>query len=205
MMCLDIGCSSGGFDEILENRISKGSWIQNHFGYWIGIDIDRKKILCAKNVIDANFMIADAKMLPFQNMSFDVVHSAGTLHHMDDYHGGLSEMSRVCEVGGMLYLFEVVNNNLFYSMCRKISKSWKGDAVLSTFSSDDILDILKKDFHIMDVKYFWRSVISDIIFLVFGKEPIASLRINKFVGDIFDKIGFGKVLCCHLVVVAKRR
>jgi ubiquinone/menaquinone biosynthesis C-methylase UbiE len=52
------------------------------------------------------FQVADAERLPFEDASFDAIHSKDSLHHMDDPRAALAEYRRVLKPGGTLVIVE---------------------------------------------------------------------------------------------------
>ena len=55
---------------------------------------------------DLRFFVADAERLPFDDDSFDAIHSKDSLHHMDDPRAALAEYRRVLRPGGTLVIIE---------------------------------------------------------------------------------------------------
>ena len=86
---LDVGCGDGAYEVALEEN----------FGYLVGLDAIRQNLQTAerevKNAGKVDFVLADAKHLPFKDMSIDVVLCSEVLEHVSDPSGALTELSRV--------------------------------------------------------------------------------------------------------------
>ena len=94
---LDIGCNWGRWSVAASQK-----------GYRaIGMDPDLGAIFAARRVakslsVSPNFVVGDARALPFSNDAFDVVFSFGVLQHLSkpDVRQALAEVSRVMTPGG---------------------------------------------------------------------------------------------------------
>jgi ubiquinone/menaquinone biosynthesis C-methylase UbiE len=201
---LDYGCGSGGFQEITGDRKHLDSWLLKHGGTdAVGIDVNPDKIYLAYNRIGngTQFICCDGKQLPFSDGSFNLVHEVGVLHHIENYTEGLKEIHRVMEPSGVLYLVEAVDNDFIYRLCRRIKGRWQGDSIHSFFTTYELDKQLKRYFTIVDRKYYWRYVVSDLL-REYNAEPAASLYFNDYMSQFLNKIRFSKYSCCHYVVKA---
>jgi SAM-dependent methyltransferase len=96
-MLLDIGCGTGQSRQIYEDRTS---------GY-VGIDLSLEALLLARRKFPAaNWRLADACRLPFDDNVFDAVAFSSVLHHMPDFRPALSEARRVLKPGGSVFAFD---------------------------------------------------------------------------------------------------
>ncbi|MDW8044793.1 MAG: class I SAM-dependent methyltransferase [Nitrososphaerota archaeon] len=107
MLVLDLGCGTG---RCLLKLAQKGVNA-------VGIDISpfminksKEKLKRYKQQID--LIICDAENLPFNNASFDVVISYGTLHHLPSISKALCEVSRVLKDRGLFMAYEAQNTPL---------------------------------------------------------------------------------------------
>ncbi|HVF24612.1 MAG TPA: methyltransferase domain-containing protein [Anaerolineales bacterium] len=114
---LDVGCGSG----ILLN----GAAMRLTTGKATGIDIWAPqsgggnlallwKNARAEGVADKiEFREADARSMPFDDASFDVVMSSGALHHIshnfDDHERAVREMARVLKLGGRIVIWDITH------------------------------------------------------------------------------------------------
>jgi ubiquinone/menaquinone biosynthesis C-methylase UbiE len=93
---LNVGGSAGIID----------SYLSNHFGNVVGIDIDESAIAHAeKNYTKPNllFLVGDALNLEFRNGSFDVVICSQVYEHVADAEKMMAEIFRVLQPGGVCY------------------------------------------------------------------------------------------------------
>lgn len=123
---IDIGCGEGG-------------WLRDNGGPGVvGLDSDLMKLHKARLNAKAgtNFILADAQFLPFKENSFAKVRASGVLHHVENFLLAIDEMHRV--LNGSLEIIEVVDNNPFFRVLRRIIRSWKGMAIKSFFRSRDL-------------------------------------------------------------------
>lgn len=93
---LDVGCGPGsitsGFKSFCPN------------GQVVGVDMDTSSIKTARKMFGstATFDVANVYNLPFQDDSFDVVHSYNLLQHIEDIPSALKEMRRVMKPDGIM-------------------------------------------------------------------------------------------------------
>lgn len=94
---LDVGCGNGAAAVHLARRFRLRV---------TGVDADPGQIraACAAggDLENAQFLVADARRLPFPAGTFDVVASNKTTHHIPDWERAFEEMTRVLAPGGYL-------------------------------------------------------------------------------------------------------
>lgn len=94
---LDVGCANGGFTK---NYLAKFPDTEG----W-GIEIAEAAVNLAKdNCPQGNFLQGDAYELPFPDETFNMVHSAEVLEHLEYPEKALEEMYRVLVPGGTLII-----------------------------------------------------------------------------------------------------
>jgi ubiquinone/menaquinone biosynthesis C-methylase UbiE len=91
---LDVGCGDGGVARLLRERV----------GEVVAVDVEPSSHWA--NAPGLAFQVADAEALPFEDASFDVVHSKDSLHHMRDPGRALLQYGRVLRPGGTLLVVE---------------------------------------------------------------------------------------------------
>jgi ubiquinone/menaquinone biosynthesis C-methylase UbiE len=100
---LDSGCGDGGVARLLGERV----------GAVVAIDIERQATW--EDGPGLTFRVADAEQLPFDNATFDLVHSKDSLHHMDSPDRALAEYRRMLKPGGTALIIEANRfNPIFY-------------------------------------------------------------------------------------------
>lgn len=209
MKILDIGCGSGGFLELRDDRISKGSWLAEFGGPWaFGVDINSQYIKEAERSIrnGTSFLVADARFLPFNDRYFTVIHESGALHHMTDYKIALKEMSRVLSDNGVLLLKESVDNDLIFACLRRLTGKWRGDKVESFFTSDVLIRSIEESGLIITGKeYYWRFYLSDWIVDSDLYEFKISMQFSQWISRFLRFLKLDRLCCSHAVITAIRR
>jgi ubiquinone/menaquinone biosynthesis C-methylase UbiE len=100
---LDAGCGNGGVARLLRERVREV------------VAIDVEPFDTWSDTPGLTFQVANAEELPFEDVSFDVVHSKDSLHHMDAPERALQEYRRVLKSGGTALIVEANRfNPLFY-------------------------------------------------------------------------------------------
>lgn len=98
---LEIGCGEGGnLVNLLETRLGPAAIV-------VGVDLFPSKLRFASSrVAGAQFVCADAGVLPFAADSFDAVLCRDVLHHLEDPGAATREAWRVCRRGGTVWIIE---------------------------------------------------------------------------------------------------
>jgi len=112
---LDIGCGQGIITRYLA---------QNYPGDFTGIDLDNMEIEAARakpKLENLSYHVGDARSLPFEERSFDIVMAFGVLHHIPDWYKAVSEIGRILKVGGYFITAELVYPEWITSMDEKSS------------------------------------------------------------------------------------
>lgn len=208
MKILDIGCGDGGWLELRDDRVSKGSWLAEFGGIWaIGIDVNPEYIEKAEKSIrnGTSFFVVDARSLPFEDKYFTMIHASGALHHMTDYQIALREMRRVLSEDGILLLKESVDNDWIFAFLRRLAGRWRGDSVESFYTTDVLLRNMEESgFIITSKEYYWRFYLSDWLVNMNIYEPKISMLFCKWVSDLLKFLKLDRRCCSHIVVTAIR-
>jgi ubiquinone/menaquinone biosynthesis C-methylase UbiE len=99
---LDAGCGDGGVARLLRTRVREVA----------AVDVEPSPAW--NDEPGLRFLVADAEALPFDDDSFDVVHSKDSLHHMHDPPRALAEYHRVLKPGGVALIVEANRYNPFF-------------------------------------------------------------------------------------------
>lgn len=99
---LDAGCGDGGVARLLRARVREVT----------AVDVEVSSAW--KNEPGLRFLVADAEALPFDDDTFDLIHSKDSLHHMHDPARALAEYHRVLKPGGVALIVEANRYNPFF-------------------------------------------------------------------------------------------
>lgn len=126
---LDLGCNDGFFFQML----FKNSLNNN---YKVGLDMDPTVIEEArKKEIFDDLTVADIRMMPYPDDTFDMIISNSTLEHVEDIDKAISEINRVLKTGGQV-IFTVPSNkfiNLVFPPLNLLSLSCKKKVLKSKY------------------------------------------------------------------------
>ena len=122
---LDVGCGNG---YTLSHYARCGAQV---FGLDLtssALDLSRKRF--ALDGLDCHLVQGDAEWLPFPDRSFDLVVSAGVLHHTPHIETAIAEIHRVLKPSGtiilMLYHRNSLDYRLLYPLCSLFHPSFRG-------------------------------------------------------------------------------
>jgi ubiquinone/menaquinone biosynthesis C-methylase UbiE len=103
---LDVGCGGGGVARLLRERV----------GNVVAVDVAESPEW--KEEPGLTYRVADGEALPFEDASFDLVHSKDSLHHMKHPERALAEYRRVLRPGGTALIVEAnrYNPSLYVQM-----------------------------------------------------------------------------------------
>jgi ubiquinone/menaquinone biosynthesis C-methylase UbiE len=103
---LDVGCGNGRVSRVLRDRVAEVH----------AVDVEMSAEW--QDEPGLSFRVADGEQLPFEDASFDLVHSKDSLHHMDDPARALAEYRRVLKPEGSALIVEANRHNpsLFVQM-----------------------------------------------------------------------------------------
>ena len=104
--CLEIGCGDGLWTVFLKR----------HTDGLVSIDLSEKRLKIAKELNkDVNFILCDARNLPFKDKSFDSICAIAIIEHLPTYaehHKFLKEVTRVLKEKG-LFLMSTPNRPIY--------------------------------------------------------------------------------------------
>lgn len=96
---LDVGCGDGGVAGLLRERVREV------------VAVDVEESASWRDHAGVTFLVADAEALPFEEATFDLVHSKDSLHHMEHPERALAEYRRVLRPGGVALVVEANRRN----------------------------------------------------------------------------------------------
>ena len=109
-----------GYSSSLELGAGRGTislYLKKYLGFTVTLnDMSEEAMTLAKANFthfkeDAQFVVSDARTLPFADNSFDVVTSIGLMEHLDDYAPILKEAYRVLKPGGTMMQINIPQKN----------------------------------------------------------------------------------------------
>jgi arsenite methyltransferase len=127
---LEVGCGGGTMLPMLAAAVGKN-------GRVVGIDISPDQIaaanaLCADtNVVEA--AVHDVKKLPYGDESFDAVIAIQVIEYLDQPSKALSELRRVCGVGGRIVILATNWDTMFWNgaapeLTARVQAAWRHHA-----------------------------------------------------------------------------
>jgi SAM-dependent methyltransferase len=104
---IDVGCGDGGVARLLRERVAEV----------VAVDVERSSGWDDPPP-GLEFQVADGEELPFEDETFDLVHSKDSLHHMADPERAVAEYRRVLRAGGTALILEAnrANPSLYVQM-----------------------------------------------------------------------------------------
>jgi ubiquinone/menaquinone biosynthesis C-methylase UbiE len=110
---LEVGCGRGVALPVLGDRLQPSSIT--------GVDVDANALSYAaaharNRCVKARLHLADVRMLPFDDASFDVVFDFGTCYHIGDAARALREIARVLRPGGLFVTETVLSQFLAHPL-----------------------------------------------------------------------------------------
>ena len=105
---LDQELSHIGYKNVLEVGCGTGLTKDSFKGEYTGVDINPEYIRMVSSRGGGTFLVADATALPFGPETFDLVFTAGVLHHLNAQGRSmmLDEMKRVCRSQGHILIVD---------------------------------------------------------------------------------------------------
>jgi len=160
------------------------------FGFDIvATDISPKSVKVMNNLFSehANFSaeVADMEKLPFNDGSFNVVCSAGSLSY-GDHDTVLNEIHRVLMPGGFFISIDSLNNNPIYRLNRYVHYL-RGNRSFSVIKRAPDLNLLQKydvKFDSVDVRFFGSiSYLTPLLNAIFGEKLTAKISdgVDRFI------------------------
>jgi len=115
---LDVGCGTG-------RALQLASDLVDGQGEFYGIDLSSKMLEVAKSSSsdkNMHFYKANAEKLPFEDDFFDLIMCCNSFHHYANPNVVLSEMYRVLNSNGRVYILDITTDTLFMKI---IDKLWR--------------------------------------------------------------------------------
>jgi len=124
-LALDVACGTG---DMAVELLKRGCSVT-------GIDLSEEMLAIARRkTAEANFQLANAEALPFDDASFDAVTSAFGIRNFVHLDKGLAEMARVLKSGGRMVILEMSTPDSslvrpFYNLYTRRIIPWLGSRI----------------------------------------------------------------------------
>ena len=177
----------------------------------VGIDISSVAIENARELarsaeVDAvcEFAVMDGEHTEFANNTFDIIHEYGALHHLE-LKAAFLELARILKPDGKMVCTEAMRHNRLIHWYRKrtphLRTQWEVEHILRV----DNLDIVRKYFSQIHVKFFHLSVLAAVPFrktVLF--KPLCDF-FNKMDNMLLQKKQIGKYAWIMVFIVSGPR
>lgn len=185
---LNIGCWTGGYEQIAEKNIDNL--------FMTSVDINYKALCTAKkNVRNVNFVEADTASLPFKDEAFDVVMMFYVIEHLplEKEREILKEISRVIKAGGEFIC--VTHNHQWFSNLFDIAYWTTGHRHYRISYLEEMLESSGMKIDFCELRGGMISSISPVFFYIFKyffKKNIYrdSNFVKRLLTNEFKKKGF---------------
>jgi ubiquinone/menaquinone biosynthesis C-methylase UbiE len=181
---LDIGCGTGQSRKLYVD----------HAKNYVGVDLSAAALEVARGKFPENqWLCCDARTLPFENGSFDIVAFSSVLHHIRDFEVALKEAERVLVPDGAAFAFDP--NLLHPAMA--LFRHPRSPLYTSKGVSPNEAPLLPKRLHrgfeaAGFVQIRQRSQ-SDIAYREVAPRALnAALSTYNFIDHWFERVGFGR-------------
>lgn len=121
------------------------------------------------------FKVMDGENMTFPDNTFDLCVEYGALHHVD-IDKAMSELHRVLKPGGEMICVEALRHNPFIHWYRKKTPHLRTEWEVNHILRVQDLDLVRKYFEIVDVKFFHLMV---LLAVPFRKMPFFNI-LHKF-------------------------
>lgn len=106
----------------------------------VGVDIDPEAVETAAQYGDA--ILRDGERpLPLPNNYFDLIYAVQVFHHIRDVNASFAETVRCLKPGGLMVIFETVEDGFPIRWARAVFKKWRGVPILSRMYISDWLSL----------------------------------------------------------------
>ncbi len=194
---LDIGCGTGQSRQIYTQYAKD----------YLGVDLAEAALARARTKFPSDrFMCADARELPFEDGSFDLVAFSSVLHHINDFETALREGLRVLAPGGQAFAFDP--NLLHPAMA--LFRYPKSPLYSSKGVSPNEAPLLPKKLRsaferagFSDVK---QRAQSDIAYREVAPKLLnAGLKAYNLVDHLFERVGLGRWFGVFVLTTGTKR
>lgn len=147
---LDVGCADGNLTAKIAAYLPKSKVT--------GVDLYKKSIEFAKKKNPkVEFLVADARKLPFKNKQFDIITCVEALEHIPNNASAVKEIRRCLKDRGTFIVLQdtdsAIFNFIWFFWTKWKGKVWEGSHI-SCMKPDELVTLLKKNgFRIKEKKF----------------------------------------------------
>lgn len=154
---LDIGVGYGTLEKILINRFSKLEFF--------GIDISKEAINRIKELVNGEYLVADAQKIPFGNNSFDFIVELDVLEHLNDagINRSLKEVTRVIKNKGIFIVSVPLNESVEDKYLNRHIVSFDENNILKLLIDNGFGIIKTKKLYAFKTKYRLKTFLMKIL------------------------------------------
>ena len=194
---LDIGCGTGQSRQIYEGI----------FGDYTGVDLAESSLAKArKEFPNDKWMCADARELPFEDNTFDLVAFSSVLHHIPDFETALRDARRVLKPGGDVFAFDPNLLHPAMAIFRHPKSPLYSANGVSPNEAPLLPSRLKAAFDgagFVDIK---QRAQSDIAYREVAPRLLnAGLKAYNVADHWFERLGFGRWFGTFVITAGKKR
>jgi ubiquinone/menaquinone biosynthesis C-methylase UbiE len=137
----------------------------------------------------ARFQVADARALPYESGSFDLVVAIDAIHHVEKYPGTAAELHRVLKPGGRVYCSETLNDNPLLQAARKVTMIRDvGEQVLTRKTVHAWAEGFHVEIEPMSLTYMVKRVVTnqrllDLLYRLDGRLLARWPGLERYCGD----------------------
>jgi ubiquinone/menaquinone biosynthesis C-methylase UbiE len=195
---------SADSDWMLDFGCGRGRWLaENPSIRAVGIDLSLSELKIARiRAGPCNLVFCDGEALPFQDGIFSRVHVDAVLHHMKNWHVGVSEVQRV--LNGQLDLWESTDDNPYFSLLRDFFGDWKGFPVKSRFRSRQLLEHLRGNLTIEKVQFADPLLIAYFYSRYDKKVPKILALVNEMYESFSRRLRMNLIVHSFITVKARK-
>lgn len=193
---LDIGCGTGQSRQIYAAHIKE----------YVGIDLADAALNRARDKFPADrWLCADARELPFDDNSFDLVAFSSVLHHIPDFESALREGLRVLRPGGAAFAFDPNLLHPAMALFRYPKSPLYSSKGVSPNEAPLLPSRLRAAFERVGFRDVRQRGQSDIAYREVAPRLLnAGLRFYNFADHWFERIGLGRWFGVFILTAARK-
>ena len=197
MRVLDIGCGTGQSRQIYAR----------YAGAYTGVDLAEAALARAQAKFPCDrWLCADARELPFEDGSFDLVAFSSVLHHIPDFETALREGLRVLAPGGSAFAFDPNLLHPAMALFRYPKSPLYSPKGVSPNEAPLLPRRLRGAFERAGFADIQQRAQSDIAYREVAPRLLnAGLRAYNLADHWFEKLGLGRWFGVFVITAGKKR